>query len=109
AQISRKMVSEFDREAIPEEKEKHVKKENVVINASYQDQPVAIGANLSPRYKEELRQILSENLDVFAWSPYDMTGIPKQLTEHKLNIHPCTFPIRQKKRVLAKERNKAIT
>ncbi|GJR09850.1 hypothetical protein Tco_0792502 [Tanacetum coccineum] len=63
------------------------------------DQPVAIGANLSPRYKEELRQILSENLDVFAWSP----------SEHKLNIHARTFPIRQKKRVLAKERNEAIT
>ncbi|GKA04926.1 hypothetical protein Tco_0684046, partial [Tanacetum coccineum] len=96
AQISRKRVHESDKEAISETQEKHFEKENVVINASYQDQPVAIGADLSPRYKEEVRRILSENLDVFAWSPSDMTGIPRELTEHKLNIHPRNFPIRQK-------------
>ncbi|GKC26890.1 reverse transcriptase domain-containing protein [Tanacetum coccineum] len=44
--------------------------------------PVAIDANLSPRSKEELQRILSENLDVFAWSPSDMTGIPRELAEH---------------------------
>ncbi|GJS37933.1 reverse transcriptase domain-containing protein [Tanacetum coccineum] len=38
-----------------------------------------------------------------------MTGIPIDLSEHKLNIHPRIFPIRQKKRILAKERNEAIT
>ncbi|GJU28917.1 hypothetical protein Tco_1172506 [Tanacetum coccineum] len=94
AQISRKRVHESDKEAISETQEKHFEKENVVINASYQDQPVAIGADLSPRYKEELWRILSENLDVFAWSPSDMTGIPRELTNHNLNVHPCTFPIR---------------
>ncbi|GKD72396.1 hypothetical protein Tco_1330678 [Tanacetum coccineum] len=40
-------------------------------------------------------------------SPLDMTGIPRELAEHKLNIHPSTFPVRQKKRVLA-ERNDAV-
>lgn len=38
-----------------------------------------------------------------------MTGIPHELAEHKLNIHPRTFPVWQKKRVLAKERSNAIT
>ena len=38
-----------------------------------------------------------------------MTGIPRELAEHKLNIHPRTFPIWEKKRVLAKERSNAIT
>lgn len=37
-----------------------------------------------------------------------MTGIPREITKHKLNIHPRTFPIRQKKLVLAKERNEAV-
>ncbi|GJX84332.1 reverse transcriptase domain-containing protein [Tanacetum coccineum] len=46
--------------------------------------------------------------DIFALSPFDMTGIQREVAEHKLNIHPRTFPIRQKKRVLAKERNEAI-
>nr|GEW36312.1 reverse transcriptase domain-containing protein [Tanacetum cinerariifolium] len=36
-------------------------------------------------------------------------GIPRDLWEHKLNIYPRTFPIQQKKRILAKERNEAIT
>ncbi|GJT53279.1 retrovirus-related pol polyprotein from transposon TNT 1-94 [Tanacetum coccineum] len=47
--------------------------------------------------------------DIFAWSPADMTGIPRHLAEHKLKIHPRTFPVKQKKRVLAKDRNKAVS
>ncbi|GKB58041.1 hypothetical protein Tco_0914227 [Tanacetum coccineum] len=46
---------------------------------------------------------------IFAWSPADMTGIPRHLAEHKLKIHPRTFPVKQKKRVLAKDRNKAVS
>ncbi|GJY13911.1 hypothetical protein Tco_0383220 [Tanacetum coccineum] len=54
-QISHKRVRESDAEAISETQEGHAEKVNVVINASYQDQPVAIGGNLSPQSKEELR------------------------------------------------------
>nr|GEY17753.1 retrotransposon Gag domain-containing protein [Tanacetum cinerariifolium] len=39
----------------------------------------------------------------------DMTGIPRELAEHMLNIHPQTFLVWQKKRVLAKECSDAIT
>jgi hypothetical protein len=28
------------------------------------------------------------NLDVFAWKPFDMKGIPREVAEHKLNIKP---------------------
>ncbi|GKB57121.1 hypothetical protein Tco_0913307 [Tanacetum coccineum] len=38
-----------------------------------------------------------------------MTGIPRELAEHKLNIHPRTFPVWQKKRIIARERSEAIT
>nr|GEX63208.1 reverse transcriptase domain-containing protein [Tanacetum cinerariifolium] len=38
-----------------------------------------------------------------------MTGILRELAEHKLNIHPRTFPMWQKKRVIAKGQSKAIT
>ncbi|GKC40395.1 reverse transcriptase domain-containing protein, partial [Tanacetum coccineum] len=82
---------------------------NVILGWPGMRKLVTIGANLSPHSKEELRRILSENLDVFTWSPSDMTGIPRELAEYKLNIHPRTLPIRQKKWVLAKERDKAIT
>ncbi|GKD39508.1 hypothetical protein Tco_1259715 [Tanacetum coccineum] len=47
--------------------------------------------------------------DIFAWSPADMTGIPHHLAEHKLNIHPRTFPVKQNKRVLGKDRNIAVS
>nr|GEV75074.1 hypothetical protein [Tanacetum cinerariifolium] len=83
-------------------------KEEVEINSLYSNEKVTIGANLPLKIKEELKKLLRANQDIFAWTPSDMNGIPRELTEHTLNIHPCTFPIRQKKRVLAKERNDAI-
>nr|GEV77327.1 reverse transcriptase domain-containing protein [Tanacetum cinerariifolium] len=40
--------------------------------------------------------------------PADMTGVPRHIAEHKLNIHEGCLPVRQKKRRQAPERNKAI-
>ncbi|GJV08822.1 reverse transcriptase domain-containing protein [Tanacetum coccineum] len=37
-----------------------------------------------------------------------MTGVPRHIAEHRLNIQEGCLPIRQKKRVQAPERNKAI-
>ncbi|GKE35291.1 reverse transcriptase domain-containing protein [Tanacetum coccineum] len=37
-----------------------------------------------------------------------MTGVPKHIVEHKLNVHEGCLPVRQKKRSQAVERNKAI-
>nr|GEV43348.1 reverse transcriptase domain-containing protein [Tanacetum cinerariifolium] len=87
----------------------HGKKEGVVLNLLYLDQQVAIGTNLPMTLKEEQKKLLYANQDIFAWSPLDMTEILRDLLKHKLNIHPCTFLIWQKKRILAKERKEAIT
>ena len=38
-----------------------------------------------------------------------MSGINPSILVHKLNVSPSFFPIRQKKRVFAQERDKAIT
>nr|XP_043633590.1 uncharacterized protein LOC122604790 [Erigeron canadensis] len=83
--------------------------EKIVINESYPEQKVSIAANLPRTLKQHLCEFLSSNKDVFAWTPSDMTGVPRELAEHKLNVHPRTFPVWQKKRVLAKERSNAIT
>nr|GEV21501.1 reverse transcriptase domain-containing protein [Tanacetum cinerariifolium] len=40
--------------------------------------------------------------------PADMTGVPRHISEHRLNIHEGCLPIRQKKTGQAPERNKAI-
>ncbi|GJT92868.1 reverse transcriptase domain-containing protein [Tanacetum coccineum] len=49
-----------------------------------------------------------QNLDIFAWKPADMTGVPRNIAEHRLNIREGYSPVRQKKRGQAPERNKAI-
>ncbi|GKB74544.1 reverse transcriptase domain-containing protein, partial [Tanacetum coccineum] len=47
-------------------------------------------------------------LDIFAWQPSDMTGVPRSIAEHRLNIREGYSPVRQKKRGHAPERAKAI-
>ena len=43
---------------------------------------------LSNEEKEQLQRVLLGNIDVFAWSHSDMTGIDPTLASHKLNISP---------------------
>nr|GEU64328.1 reverse transcriptase domain-containing protein [Tanacetum cinerariifolium] len=38
---------------------------------------VAIGGTLSDKGRNELCSILKKNLDIFAWKPSDMTGVPR--------------------------------
>nr|GFA00629.1 reverse transcriptase domain-containing protein [Tanacetum cinerariifolium] len=49
-----------------------------------------------------------ENLDILAWHPSDMTGVPRSVAEHRLNIWEGYSPVRKKKRGQAPERTKAI-
>ena len=58
--------------------------------------------------KDELVKFLKKNLDVFAWSHEDMSGIDKRVIEHSLNVDPTKKPFQQKRRVFALEWNKAI-
>ncbi|GKB73826.1 reverse transcriptase domain-containing protein [Tanacetum coccineum] len=77
--------------------------EHIIVNDAYPEQPLQIAANLHKMLKEKLCEFLRLNKDIFAWKPADMTGIPRELAEHKLNIHPRTFPVWQKKRIIARE------
>ncbi|GJR39628.1 hypothetical protein Tco_1215312 [Tanacetum coccineum] len=47
-----------------------------------------------------------KNVDVFAWTPPDMTGIPQVITEDRLDTYPYIEPKVQKKRSLALDRKK---
>ncbi|GJU20290.1 reverse transcriptase domain-containing protein [Tanacetum coccineum] len=58
---------------------------------------------INPEHPEQTR-----SLDIFAWTPTDMTGVPRQIAEHKLNVRKGCQPVRQKKRGQAAERNIAI-
>nr|GEX70061.1 reverse transcriptase domain-containing protein [Tanacetum cinerariifolium] len=51
---------------------------------------------------------LKRNLDIFAWQPSDMTGVPRSIAEHRLNVREGCLPVREKKKGQAPERTKAI-
>nr|GEY80091.1 reverse transcriptase domain-containing protein [Tanacetum cinerariifolium] len=43
--------------------------------------------------------LLQRNLDIFAWEPKHMTGVPRLITEHKLKIRQGNSLVRQKKQL----------
>ncbi|GKC19485.1 reverse transcriptase domain-containing protein [Tanacetum coccineum] len=45
---------------------------------------------------------------VFAWGLADMTGVPKRIIEHSLNVNPLIEPVAQKRRVLASDRTQVV-
>jgi hypothetical protein len=45
-----------------------------------------VGNNLDPKQKLTLIKFLKENRDIFTWKPADMSGVPRELIEHKLHV-----------------------
>ncbi|GJZ56458.1 reverse transcriptase domain-containing protein [Tanacetum coccineum] len=80
----------------------------VAIHPDFPDQETSIGGTLSAKGRTKLCALLKRDLDIFAWQPSDMTGVPRSIAEHKLNIRNGYSPVRQKKRGQALERAKAI-
>nr|GEY17012.1 reverse transcriptase domain-containing protein [Tanacetum cinerariifolium] len=70
----------------------------VALHPDFPDQEVVIGGSLSDKGRTELCSVLKKNLDIFAWQPSDMTGVPRSVAEHRLNIREGYTPLRQKKR-----------
>ncbi|GKD17900.1 reverse transcriptase domain-containing protein, partial [Tanacetum coccineum] len=60
--------------------------------------------NLSPEGLAQLKSLLKRNNDIFAWEPSDMTGMPKRITKHSLNVNPSVTPVKQKRRVFCPEK-----
>nr|GEY12870.1 reverse transcriptase domain-containing protein [Tanacetum cinerariifolium] len=80
----------------------------VALHPDFPDQEVVIGGSLSDKGRTELCSVLKKNLDIFAWQPFDMTGVPRSLAEHRLNIREGYTLVRQKKMGQAPERARAI-
>ncbi|GJS55494.1 reverse transcriptase domain-containing protein [Tanacetum coccineum] len=81
---------------------------SVFLHPNFPNQEVAIRGTLSEKGRTELCSLLKENLDIFAWQPSDMIGVPRSISEHRLNIRKGYNLVRQKKRGQAPERAKAI-
>ncbi|XP_030936012.1 uncharacterized protein LOC115961117 [Quercus lobata] len=62
-----------------------------------------IGTSMSQKTKGEIVSFLKSNLDIFAWSHEDMSGIPTSLIQHHLNVDPGKKPVQRKRRVFAPE------
>nr|POF25448.1 transposon ty3-i gag-pol polyprotein [Quercus suber] len=91
------------------EEEKMETLEMIELAEEKANKTIKIGTTLSPEMKKKLVQLLKENLDIFAWSHEDMPGISPDVIQHKLNVDPEKKPIKQRRRVFALERDRAIT
>jgi hypothetical protein len=55
-----------------------------------------------------LVDFLHANAKVFAWSPSDMPGIPRDVAEHSLDIRAGARPVKQHLRRFDEEKRRAI-
>ena len=55
-----------------------------------------------------LVDFLRANVDMFAWSPSDMPGIPREVAEHALDIRAGSRPAKQRLRRFDEEKRRAI-
>ncbi|KAJ0556588.1 putative DNA/RNA polymerase superfamily [Helianthus annuus] len=82
--------------------------EKWVLNRKYPEQTVTIGHAISPNIRTHLKQLLFRNMDIFAWTPADMIGVPRDVTEHCLNTYPSVEPKVQRRRSLGADKTKAM-
>src|SRR3954470_3759502 len=55
-----------------------------------------------------LVDFLRENRDIFAWSPKDMSGVPREFAEHSLHVRPDAKLVKQPLRRFAEDKRKVI-
>jgi hypothetical protein len=55
-----------------------------------------------------LVDFLRANVDIFTWSPSDMLGIPREVTEYALEIRAGSKPVKQRFRRFDEEKRKVI-
>ena len=82
--------------------------EDISLDEDNPKKSTRIEADLEGKIQKDLIRFLKENIDVFAWSHEDMLGIDPSVITHRLNVHPSSKPVWQKKRVFAPERDNAI-
>ena len=82
--------------------------EDIPLDEDDPEKSTIIGADLEGKSKKDLIRFLRENIDVFAWIHKNMPDIDPSVITHRLNVYPSSKPMRQKKRVFAPERDKAI-
>ncbi|XP_024006567.1 uncharacterized protein LOC112083074 [Eutrema salsugineum] len=82
--------------------------DSVCIDDERPERCVEIGAKLEEPLRSKLLSLHKENINTFAWTAEDMSGISIDVTCHELNVDPTFKPIKQKRRKLGPERAKAV-
>ena len=67
-----------------------------------------IGSELPPQEKSALIAFLRQNVDVFAWDPYEAPRVNPNFICHHLNVNPAITPKKQAPRRLSKEHTDAV-
>ena len=67
-----------------------------------------IGSELLPQEKSALIAFLRQNVDVFAWDPYEAPGVDPNFICHHLNVNLAITPKRQALRRSSKEHTDAV-
>ena len=72
------------------------------------DRYFQVGECITNEDKVEMLLFLMQNVDVFAWSPYEVPRVNPEFIIHKLNVDPSFPPKKQKPRRSAKEHVEAV-
>ena len=67
-----------------------------------------VGASMSNEERVQVLLFLIQNMDVFAWNPYEVLGVDPGFIVHKLNIDPSYPPKKQKPRRSANDHVEAV-
>ncbi|XP_043809729.1 uncharacterized protein LOC122723055 [Manihot esculenta] len=71
------------------------------------DKVFSFNAGLSKEQKTEAMALIRAHASSFAWKPSDMPWIDPKVMTHKLNVSPEAKPVKQKKRVIGREKQQA--
>nr|GEX72785.1 hypothetical protein [Tanacetum cinerariifolium] len=109
AEYRRLEKKQMVKEVSPKEKGEVTVTKEVLVNPSFPYQPVTIGRRLPEAGRDQLKCLLKDNMEFFAWEPADMTGVPRRIIEHALNVNPSLDPVRQKRRTFSIEKSRVVT
>ena len=58
------------------------------------DKYFQIGTSMNDRERVKMLLFMLQNIDVFAWSPYEVPGVDPEFIVHRLNVDPL-FPLKK--------------
>jgi hypothetical protein len=79
------------------------------LSTTADPRPTYISASLPPEVREQLKTLLKEYMDCFAWRYEEMPGLDPKIAVHKLKIDPAIKPVKQASRRMRIELEEKVT